>query len=113
VSEIPEQVRRKALDINRALKPTGIPYAFGGAIAYGFAATPRSTLAIDIDVFLPETEAERIIRLLRPLGVSDVPKEGLAHLARESQGRFDWDGTWVDLFFAFHECHASAAARSV
>ncbi len=112
MKELPEEVRIKAKAINRALKESGIPYAFGGAIAFGFAATPRSTLDIDVDIFLPESDLERAIAALSPLGVSREPVEGLGHLARESQGRFDWDGTWIDLFFAFHPLHAEVSARA-
>jgi hypothetical protein len=54
----------KILAVGDALSRAGIPHAFGGALALAYYATPRATIDIDLNVFLPTTEAER--RAARP-----------------------------------------------
>ena len=52
----PEVARRLA----DALEHAGIPYAVGGAIAYGLHAPPRATNDVDLNVFLPFEEIDRV-----------------------------------------------------
>ncbi len=61
VAEIVAGARRLA-DV---LEEHSLPYALGGAIAYGYWGAPRGTLDIDINVFI---EPERIDELLPVLG---------------------------------------------
>ncbi len=46
----------------------GIPHAFGGALALGYVATPRGTVDIDVNVFVPPTDIDRVASAFAPLG---------------------------------------------
>lgn len=41
-----------ALAVARALEQQGVPYAIGGALAFGVWGTPRGTLDVDVNVFV-------------------------------------------------------------
>ena len=70
-----------ALDIAAHLDTLGISYAIGGALAYGFVATPRSTADVDLNVFLSETEVDLVIESLRSAGAEIVPEAARAAVA--------------------------------
>ncbi len=46
----------------------GLSHAFGGALALGYIATPRGTVDIDVNVFVPPSEMDRVAAALGPLG---------------------------------------------
>jgi hypothetical protein len=50
-----------------------LDHAFGGALALGYVATPRGTVDIDVNVFVPPTEMERVAAALEPLGYRPPP----------------------------------------
>ena len=82
------------------------PHAFGGALALAYYAEPRSTIDIDVNVFIP---AERFAEVAGPLvrlgAAADDP--AVAELVRrDGQARVMWDDTPIDLFFSvlpFHD----------
>lgn len=85
---------------------TGIPHAFGGALALAYHAEPRATRDIDCNVFVPATAAFDVLGPLQALG-ADV--DGAAALAeRDGQVRVMWDTTPVDLFFSYDAFHDAA-----
>jgi hypothetical protein len=45
-----------------------LDHAFGGALALGYVATPRGTVDIDVNVFVPPDEMPRVEAALEPLG---------------------------------------------
>ena len=96
--------------LHRALSRRRIPHAFGGAIALAFATLdPRGTSDIDVNLFVPATDAGRALRAL-PAGV--VQPEGVAAvIERDGQIRLWWDATPLDLFFDCAPIHADAAAH--
>src|SRR5581483_7418408 len=49
----PADAFEAALAIARALDTAGIPYALGGALAYGQYGIPRATNDVDVNVFVP------------------------------------------------------------
>jgi len=55
---IVERVRRIAASLDAA----GIPFAVGGAITLNYYIEPRATRDIDLNVFVPEAEATRVLR---------------------------------------------------
>lgn len=93
-----------------ALDRSGIPYAIGGAIAYGFHAEPRGTSDIDVNVFVPETESEPTLDLLASLGVAFDSETSRGEIERTGQIRLKWEHLGLDLFFAvvpfLESCHA-------
>ena len=97
--------------IERAFRAAGIPHAFGGAQALAYYGSIRATHDIDVNVFLSADEAERVFGVLGELG-ADTGNPGLRTLvARDEQVRVWWDGTPVDLFFAYDALHAASMAR--
>jgi len=107
---------RLALDekvsaLERALTRAGIEHAFGGAIALAYYATPRGTQGIAIHLLLPASAFDRVLTALVPLGV-DAPTPGQRQaLERDEQVRLTWDGTPLDLFFAYAALHEACSER--
>jgi hypothetical protein len=52
-----------------ALAPTGIPYAFGGAIALATWSQPRATADVDLALFISPDRVDEAIRVIRAAGV--------------------------------------------
>lgn len=97
--------------LERAFTAAGIPHAFGGAQALAYYGAVRATHDIDVNVFLPAAEAGRVFAVLASLGAA-VGNPGLRTLvARDEQVRIRWDGTPVDLFFAYDPLHRSSLQR--
>lgn len=94
--------------LHRALARRRIPHAFGGAIALAYwTLDPRATSDIDVNVFLPASEAEKLLRALPP---EVAQPDGTAEaIARDGQIRLWWDETPVDLFFDTVPVHDDAA----
>jgi hypothetical protein len=94
--------------LHRALARRRIPHAFGGAIALAYwTLDPRATSDIDVNVFLPASDAARALRALPP---EVVQPEGTAEaIARDGQIRLWWDETPIDLFFDTVPVHDDAA----
>jgi hypothetical protein len=94
--------------LHRALGRRRIPHAFGGAIALAYwTLEPRGTRDIDVNVFIPASDAERLLRAL-PEGVAQ-PEGTAATIAREGQIRLWWDDTPLDLFLDYVPIHEQAA----
>lgn len=87
------------LKLTAALDRAGIPYAVGGAIAYGIHAEPRGTSDIDINIFLPETEGELVLDFLAELGITVEPRDR-DDVRQTGQARLHWGEVIVDPFFA-------------
>ena len=88
-----------------------VPHAFGGALALAYYAEPRATIDIDLNVFVPATEVDEVRPLLVGVGV-DMTDDVASVIARDGQARAFWDGTPVDLFFAYDAFHESAAGAT-
>jgi hypothetical protein len=87
------------LKLTAALDRVGIPYAIGGAIAYGVHAEPRTTSDIDLNIFLPETEGGPVLELLAALGITVGPGDR-EDIRQTGQARLHWGAIIVDPFFA-------------
>ncbi len=98
----------KVVHVAEALRDAEVPHAFGGAIALAYWATPRGTEDLDLNVFVPLSDASRIRHALEPFGVrfEDEPFDaaGQALVAR-------WGRTPMHRFFAYHAFHAECARR--
>lgn len=101
----------KIVAIERAFEAAGIPHAFGGANALAYYGTPRATADIDVNVFVPSTDAGHVLRVLGELG-TDVSSQRLTDLIeRDGQARVFWDRTPLDLFFSYDALHDSSMER--
>ena len=92
------------------LDRAGLPWALGGALALAYATEePRATRDIDVNVFVPATDAARVFASL-PAGVVYGAADVRA-AAHDDQVRLWWDDTPVDLFFAADPFHHEVARR--
>ena len=106
---LPEKIR----EIHRVLTEAGLPHAFGGALALAYYGEPRTTVDIDVNVFVEPGRFGEVVGALEPFGVERVP-DGQG-VSRDGQGRIWWGRTPVDLFLAYHPIHEAmrAALRAV
>jgi Nucleotidyl transferase AbiEii toxin, Type IV TA system len=99
---------QRVLALEHAL--SGVPHAFGGALALAYYAEPRATIDIDLNVFVPAERFPEIAGPLRELGVA-VDEPSVADVVRrDGQVRVMWDATPIDLFFAYDPFHDAAGA---
>jgi len=101
----------KIASIERALAAARIPHAFGGALALAYYATPRSTHDIDLNAFVPVARAERVLKVLEPLGVDRGDAGALEQIHDRGQVRLRWGHTPIDLFFSYDPLHESCVNR--
>jgi hypothetical protein len=97
--------------VHEMLDSMRVPHQFGGAIALAWYRSPRATTDIDLNITLAPGEAAPVLGALAHLGVS-VTATDRALIEREGQARLDWDGSYLDLFFATLDLHREMAARS-
>lgn len=94
----------KVIAIHEALQAARIPHALGGALALAYYATPRATIDIDVNVFVPAKRWPEVIDALAPLGVATADLDSTA-LERDGQCRLWWGDNAVDLFFSYDPLH--------
>ncbi len=103
---------QKIIALEAALDDHEIPHAFGGALALAYYATPRSTIDIDLNVFLPAQQAQRVLRVLASLGVRTGGQRSREKIERDGQVRVHWEHTPLDLFFAYDPFHERCMERT-
>jgi hypothetical protein len=101
----------KILALEHAFLESGIPHALGGAHALAYYAPPRATLDIDLNVFVSAVRAPKVLRVLAGLGVDTTTPGLIERIERDGQVRLLWDGTPVDVFFAYDALHESSMQR--
>lgn len=94
----------KVIAIHEALQESKVPHALGGALALAYYATPRATIDIDLNVFVPAERWKDVVDVLGTLGVATGDLDSAA-LARDGQCRLWWGDNAVDLFFAYDPIH--------
>jgi hypothetical protein len=94
----------KVIAIHEALQVARVPHALGGALALAYYATPRATIDIDLNVFVPAKRWREVIDALAPLGVATAGLDSTA-LERDGQCRLWWGDNAVDLFFSYDPLH--------
>jgi hypothetical protein len=82
----PGDALEAALWIAEAFESHGIPYALGGALAYGQYGIPRATNDVDVNVFVEPEALGPVFVALRGLGIE--VDEARARDAASSEGLF-------------------------
>src|SRR5262245_61966535 len=98
----------KIVAIPAGLRQAPIEPAFGGALALAYYAEPRSTIDVDVNVFVSTERWLDVRRGLAPLGV-ETGELDLAALDRDGQCRLWWGRTPLDLFFSYSDIHEQMA----
>ena len=103
-------VARKLAD---ALEAAGVPYAIGGAIAYGYYGAARGTKDVDVNLFVTPDGSRKALEVLVQAGVKlDVDEAMRTGLERgDAIGRFGL--MRIDIFFNTIELHDVASRRTV
>ena len=95
-----------------AFESGDVPHAFGGALSLAFhVEEPRATRDVDVNVFLPVEQVERVFAALPPEvqhGERDVRR-----VRRDGQVRLFWADTPVDVFFSTHAFHDTAQRHRI
>jgi hypothetical protein len=97
--------------VHEMLDSMRVTHQFGGAIALAWYRSPRATTDIDLNVTIPPQDAEPVLGALAHLGVT-VSRSDRVAIKRDGQARLDWDGSYLDLFFATLDLHQEMARRS-
>jgi hypothetical protein len=101
----------RIISLHEMLDSIGLPHQFGGAIALAWYRNPRATTDIDVNLTLPPEAAEPILQALVLLGVTITPEDRAA-IVVDGQARLDWDGSYLDVFFATIDLHFEMAERA-
>lgn len=80
----PEDAFEAAVRVAQVLDAAGIPYAIGGALAYGQYGIPRATNDVDVNVFVGPERLDEVFEALRTLGVAI--DSAAAHRAAAQEG---------------------------
>ncbi|MBI5508001.1 MAG: hypothetical protein HY903_04540 [Deltaproteobacteria bacterium] len=102
------QVARRLAD---AFEAASIPYALGGALAYGFHAPPRATNDVDINLFVPQSGLVAVLDVLEAAGAKVSRERALVSAAERGDFEAWVDGMRVDLFTPSIELSLEAAGR--
>jgi hypothetical protein len=97
--------------VHELLDSMHVTHQFGGAVALAWYRNPRATTDIDLNVTVSPEDAEPVLGALAHLGVTVSPADRVA-IARDGQARLDWDGSYLDIFFATLDFHQQMAKRS-
>lgn len=94
---IPSDVFEAALALAEAFERHEVPYALGGALAYGQYGIPRATKDVDVNVFLEPAELAPALAALTELDV-ELPSNPEADAEREGLVVGHWGGYRIDVF---------------
>ena len=86
------------LRIASELEARSVPYALGGALAFGAAGLPRGTLDVDVNVFLAPEKLEPVFEALRSLGADFDDARMLDDAERDGMFVVRIEGMRVDVF---------------
>lgn len=95
-----------------ALRRAGVPYAIGGAIAYGFFGVPRGTHDVDLNLFVSGDQAAPALDALIAAGLLVDRAEAVRSADERGDARGSFQGMPVDLFFNSIPAHERASART-
>ena len=102
-----------AVILARSLETAGVPYAIGGAVAYGFWGAPRGTQDLDLNLFLPADQPGSAIDVRVSAGVRLNPEQAMRSALDRGEARGFAGDIPVDIFFRSIPLHESAAGRAV
>jgi hypothetical protein len=100
-----------AVELAKRLSRQGVDYAFGGAIALAFAAEPRSTIDVDVTLFLDPTRVSAILETLARIGCDFDQSAAASSLKEHGFCRTSFQCVRVDVFLPTIPFYELARAR--
>lgn len=98
--------------LHEALDGSGLPHAFGGALALAWCIPePRATADIDLNIFVPVSSLDQLLAAL-PADI-EVSPQARSRFEEDGQARLWWSGVPVDVFLSTDEFHADVGGRIV
>jgi len=107
----PASASKIAREIAAAIELAGCDYAIGGAIALGFWGRPRSTLDVDLTLFLPPHEIAACVRLLQTVGCDFSADEAARSLTDHGYCQVEFGGGRIDVFLPLIPFYDEARQR--
>jgi hypothetical protein len=101
----------KILAVHEMLDSMRVTHQFGGAVALAWYRSPRATTDVDLNVTVAPEDAEPVLGALTHLDVT-ISRSDRVAIRRDGQARLEWDGSYLDLFFATLDLHREMAERS-
>jgi hypothetical protein len=95
----------KVAAVHQGLMGSDIPHAVGGALAVGYYGVPRSTLDIDVNVFVPAESCPTIRDALGGIGLDAAIEIDREETGKEEELRVEWDPNSLHLFFSCDPLH--------
>ena len=93
------------------LESQGQEYALGGAIALGYWGLPRSTVDVDVTLFLPPDRPTECVWLLQEIGCQVTTEKALESLREDGFCRVTHSGLDIDVFLPIVPFYEAARAR--
>jgi hypothetical protein len=93
----PDDALEAGLRIARVFDQHDVPYALGGALAYGQYGIPRATHDVDVNIFLDADHLEPLFEALSELGI-ESPADGVTQARRDGLIVAHWGSMRIDLF---------------
>jgi hypothetical protein len=107
----PASATEIAREIAAALDAVGCEYAIGGAIALGFWAKPRSTMDVDVTLFLPPADIGRCVQLLQSIGCTFSTDDANRLLSEHGYCQVEFGGGRIDVFLPLIPFYEEARKR--
>ena len=86
------------IELVKQLDAFGVDYAVGGALAIGLWSEPRSTIDVDITLFLDPKTPDQCVSLLESIGCGIDKDKATAMLREFGYCRVSWRDCTVDIF---------------
>ena len=86
------------VELVKQLDAFGVDYAVGGALAIGLWSEPRSTLDVDLTLFLDPKTPEQCVNLLESIGCGIEKEKATALLRDFGYCKVTWRDCTVDIF---------------
>jgi hypothetical protein len=100
-----------AFALANALEQRGYEYALGGALALGYWAEPRSTVDVDLTLYLSPESPAKCVQVLQEVGCELSPVEAMKLIDEHGFCRTKFHLLRVDVFFPTIPFYEAAKAR--
>lgn len=111
--DTPAAINQAARTLADALERAAVPYALGGALAYGYWGAAGGTKGVDLNVFVPVTRAEGALDVLIAAGFEVDREAALRTIGERGDVRGYTFAVPVDVFFDSIPLHPQARDNTV